>query len=363
MKKTIIALAVAAAAVATGANAAEVYNADGTSVALGGRVEARLQLQDGEANDKTRARFNFVGKQQVTDNLYGLAKFETEWSSTTSDGEPDGDSDGDSLTNRYIYAGIGTQAGEITYGKQDGALVKLTNFTDIMSTWGKEASVNSAATDSDNYVAFANRTDNYLAYNAQFDTLGVSAGYRFADGENSTDGDSKVNNDQDGYTLALTYGFGDTGVVVGAGYADQNSNDQTILATSFTYEDLYLAGLYTHIDYDDNSVDNYDGYEFAVAYTIDKTKLIATYNKGEWGNDTDHSIDTANAISVEANYFFTPSFIGYVGYRWNLLDGDDVNASTSYSASVTNSGVTSVGSTTDNVAAQDQAMAGLLYTF
>lgn len=341
MKKTIISLAVAAAAVATGANAAEVYNADGTSVALGGRVEARLQLQDGEANDKTRARFNFVGKQQVTDNLYGLAKFETEWSSTTSDGEPDGDSDGDSLTNRYIFAGIGTDAGEITYGKQDGALVKLTNFTDIMSTWGKEASVNGSATgtgQSDHYISLANRTDNYLAYNAQFDTLGVSAGYRFADGSTSTDGDSKDNNDQDGYALALTYGFGDTGVVVGAGYADQNDNGQTVLTTSFTYEDLYLAALYTHIDYDDNAVDNYDGYEFAAAYTIDKTKLIATYNKGDWNDQG----DTADAISVEANYYFTPSFDAYVGYRWNLLEGSDV---------------------TDNVNAQDQAMAGLLYTF
>ncbi|WP_068714935.1 porin [Vibrio tritonius] len=336
MKKTIISLAVAAAAVATGANAAEVYNADGTSVALGGRVEARLQLQDGEANDLTRARFNFVGKQQVNESLYGLAKFETEWSSHNDNGAAD-DSDTD-LDTRYIFAGIGTDAGEITYGKQDGALVKLTNFTDIMSTWGKEASVNSAATNSDYYISLANRTDNYVAYNAQFDTLGVSAGYRFADGGDSGDNDSRVGNDQDGYALALTYGFGDTGVVIGAGYADQNSNDQTILTTSFTYEDLYLAALYTHIDYDASSVDNYDGYELAAAYTIDKTKLIATYNDGDWDDEG----DTAQTLSVEANYFFTPSFTGYVGYRWNLLDGDDV---------------------TDNVDAQDQAMAGLLYTF
>ena len=337
MKKTIIALAVAAAAVATGANAAEVYNADGTSVALGGRVEARLQLQDSEANDLTRARFNFVGKQQINDQMYGLGKFETEWSSHNDNGAAD-DTD-TSLSTRYIYAGIGTNAGEITYGKQDGALVKLTNFTDIMSTWGKEASVNSASSDDqDHYISLANRTDNYLAYNAQFDTLGVSAGYRFADGSTSTDGDSKDNNDQDGYALALTYGFGDTGVVVGAGYADQNDNGQTVLTTSFTYEDLYLAALYTHIDYDDNAVDNYDGYEFAAAYTIDKTKLIATYNKGDWNDQG----DTADAISVEANYYFTPSFDAYVGYRWNLLEGSDV---------------------TNNVDAQDQAMAGLLYTF
>ena len=344
MKKSIIALAVAAAAVATSANAAEIYNADGTTASIGGRVEARIQLQDSEANDMTRARLNFVGHQQVNDDLYGLAKFEQEWNSNTDSGEADdGDTD---WTTRYIYAGIGTSAGEITYGKQDGALVKLTNFTDIMSTWGKEASVNSDAS-GDDAISLADRTDNYIAYNADFDALSISAGYRFADGSNSSDGDSRTGNDQDGYALAATYAFGDTGVVLGGGYAVQNENAQAMVTSSFTYENLYLAALYTHIDYDDHGVENYDGYELAAAYTIDKTKLIATYNRG----DRDRADDTANTISVEANYYFTPSFNGYVGYRWNLLNGDEVSSSTDD------------GVTTDNTAAQDQAMAGLLYTF
>lgn len=106
----------AAAAVATGANAAEVYNADGTSVALGGRVEARLQLQDGEANDKTRARFNFVGKQQVTDNLYGLAKFETEWSSHNDNGAAD-DSDTDLDTRYILLVSVQTLVKSLTVNK------------------------------------------------------------------------------------------------------------------------------------------------------------------------------------------------------------------------------------------------------
>ncbi|MFA0567329.1 porin, partial [Vibrio gallaecicus] len=40
MNKTIIALAVSAAALTTGANAAELYNQDGTSLEMGGRAEA-----------------------------------------------------------------------------------------------------------------------------------------------------------------------------------------------------------------------------------------------------------------------------------------------------------------------------------
>lgn len=344
MKKTIIAAAVAAAALTTGANAAEVYNADGTSLSIGGRVEARLLQQDGDANDLTHARLNFEGKHQVNDNLYGLAKFETEWSKANNNGEVD--SSATDIDTRYLFAGLGMDAGEITYGQQDGALVHLTNFTDIMSTWGKAASVdydgNIAADDTtqgnpDEYNSLAGRTDNYLAYNAQFDALGVSAGYRFADGQDSGDRNSRVDNSQDGYALSLTYGIADTGVIVGGGYSEQNDNEQAMVTTAFTYDALYLAALYTHVDYDDNTLHNYKGYEFAAAYTIDKTKLVATYNKGK------REYDTVDVLSAEVNYFFTPAFFGYVGYKWNLLDDSDKDFA--------------------NVEKQDQAMVGLQYRF
>ena len=62
MNKTLIALAVSAAAIATGANAAEIYNQDGNSIEMGGRAEARLSLKDGKADDKSRVRLNFLGK-------------------------------------------------------------------------------------------------------------------------------------------------------------------------------------------------------------------------------------------------------------------------------------------------------------
>ncbi len=51
MNKTLIALAVSTAALATGANAAELYNQDGNSIEMGGRAEARLSLKDGKAEE------------------------------------------------------------------------------------------------------------------------------------------------------------------------------------------------------------------------------------------------------------------------------------------------------------------------
>ncbi|POF52705.1 porin, partial [Vibrio vulnificus] len=83
MKKTLIALSVSAAAVATGVNAAELYNQDGTSLDMGGRAEARLSMKDGKVADNSRIRLNFLGKVEIQDGLYGVGFYEGEF--TTAD--------------------------------------------------------------------------------------------------------------------------------------------------------------------------------------------------------------------------------------------------------------------------------------
>ncbi|MGB1974770.1 MAG: porin, partial [Vibrio toranzoniae] len=89
MNKTMIALAVSAAALATGANAAELYNQDGNSVEMGGRAEARLSLKDGKAEDKTRIRLNFLGKVEIQDGLYGVGFYEGEFTTNENGGATD----------------------------------------------------------------------------------------------------------------------------------------------------------------------------------------------------------------------------------------------------------------------------------
>ncbi|MFX3645670.1 porin OmpU, partial [Streptococcus suis] len=91
-----------------------------------GRAEARLSLKDGKADDLSRVRLNFLGKSMITDSLYGVGFYEGEF--TTAD-----NGDGSDLDNRYTYAGIGGNFGEVTYGKNDGALGVITDFTDIMA--------------------------------------------------------------------------------------------------------------------------------------------------------------------------------------------------------------------------------------
>jgi outer membrane protein OmpU len=338
----MIALAVSAAALATGANASELYNQDGTSLEMGGRAEARLSMQDGKVEDKSRVRLNFLGKVEIQDGLYGVGFYEGEF--TTSDNGGATDSDSDSLTNRYAYAGLGGAFGEVTYGKNDGALGVITDFTDIMAYHG-----NSAA----DKINAADRADNMLSYKGQFQDLSVKASYRFADRDDNTpNNEGYTDNGQDGYSLSGIYAIGETGIKVGAGYADQDKNNEYMLAGSYTMGDLYFAGVFTdgEKDYDGyqyssnkfSGVQDYTGYELAAAYTMGQTVFTTTYNNAETGNDT-----SADNIAVDATYYFKPNFRGYVSYNFNLLSSGDKQGT----------------STISKADAEDELALGLRYDF
>ncbi len=338
MKKTLIALAVAGAAVATGVNAGELYNQDGTSLTMKGRVEGILSLKDGDASDESRARLGFLGKQEINDNLYGLGYFEGQFTSADGSTKTDGtansvDNDNGTFKDRYTYVGLGGTYGLVTYGKQDGVLTPLSDFTDIMSYHG-DSSVNK--------LTVLDRADNQLKYAGSFDNLNVFAEYRFADRVENATTDSIDNNDQDGYGLSATYALADIGVDLGLGYGAQNDDNQIVATVAYTLNDLYLSALYSHIDYDAAGAHNYDGYELAASYTIDKTKLIATYNYGE------KEKDAVNNLALEVAYYFQPNFRSYVSYNINMLDENDVALD---------------GSTVGNNGTEDDMVVGLRYDF
>ncbi|PNH81657.1 porin [Vibrio diazotrophicus] len=339
MKKTLIALAVAGAAVATGANANELYNKDGDTLTMGGRAEARLSLKDGKADDLSRVRLNFLGKSMITDSLYGVGFYEGEF--TTSDqGETDS-SGSDSLMNRYAYAGIGGNFGEVTYGKNEGALGVITDFTDIMAFHG-----NSAA----DKLAVADRTDNMISYKGTFSDLSLKASYRFADRTDSTVDTGYDDNGQDGYSLSAIYALGDTGLKLGGGYAAQDEANEYMLAASYKISDFYLAGTFTDGEKQQANTKNtfdYTGYEFAAAYKLGQTVFSTTYNNAETDGET-----SADNLAVDATYFFKPNFRAYVSYNFNLIDEGDVIGT-----------VAAGNGTASKAKAEDEVVLGMRYDF
>ncbi|WP_264407047.1 porin [Vibrio owensii] len=294
-------LAVAVALMASGSQvvASELYNQDGTSLEMGGRAEARLSMIDGKAEDRSRIRLNFLGKQEISDSLYGVGFWEGEFE-TFENGAVDNNSD---LETRYAYAGLGGKYGEITYGKNDGALGVITDFTDIMAYHGNTAALK---------LPVADRTDNMVSYSGQFEQLALRASYRFAD--RTTDANGFDDNEQDGFSLSGIYAFADTGLELGAGFANQDDVDQYMLAASYTVGNFYFAGNYTGIEQDS---DDYKGYELAAAYTMGQTVFTSTYNKGDV-EDT----DTVENLAVDVTYYFKPNFRGYASYNFDLMDNE-----------------------------------------
>ncbi len=316
MNKNLIALAIAAATFSGAVSAATVYSDDSSSLNIGGRMEARALGLNGNISDDSRARVNVAGKTQISDGLYALGYYEAEM--TGDDGHD----------NRYIYAGVGSDTyGQLIYGKTDGSLGMITDFTDIMENFGAEAS---------NKIAAADRTSNNLSYSNTLGGLTVKANY-VANGK--TD-DTTPNTT--GFSVATKYDF-NNGLAAGIGYGqqnDQNINDkntlvnnltakQTFASASYTLGNLYVAGLYQYAKnvgytYEHNDASNqdntYQGFSLASSYTINKVVLRSTYNFME---NTDSKIKMANALDFDATYFLTSNFRTYAGYTINLLNKAD----------------------------------------
>lgn len=307
MNKSVLALAVAAITSAGAVNAAEIYKGADQTLEMGGRAEARLSVKDGDVADNTRIRLNVKGTTQISDGLYGVGFWEGEFT-TAENGGVDGNSN---LDSRYAYAGMGGNFGEVTYGKNDGALGVITDFTDIMAYAGNSAAMK---------IAVADRTDNNLGYKGTFGDFSVKANYRFADRYETNPAlptNEYKDNGEDGFALSGIYAFGDSGFKLGGGYADQADQNEMMVAGSYTMGDLYFAGTFTNGELDKKDGD-YTGYEAAVAYTMGKTVFTSTYNNAETNDET-----SADNFAVDATYFFNANFRTYISYNFNLISQGD----------------------------------------
>ncbi|KHT58209.1 membrane protein [Photobacterium gaetbulicola] len=312
MNKKLIALAVAAASISSVATAAEVYSDETSSLAVGGRFEARALVADDangdtQVNDKTRVRLNIAGKTDITDTVYALGFYEAEYASNTSANDSK-----HTVNHRHINAGIGGDFGQVRYGKTDGSLGMLTDFTDIMSYHGNGAG---------SKIAAADRTSNNLAYVGSFDlggnNLTVKANYVFEGVEDSTV------SYEDGYSVGAIYAM-DMGLAFGAGYGEQDivgqtdTQKQAFGAISYTFGDFYVAGLYQDArNTQENGTQDAEGFELAAAYTYGKTVFTGTYNYLE---NTDAKKDVVDAFNIDATHYFNKNFRTYASYKFNNLD-------------------------------------------
>ncbi|MFQ2052699.1 porin [Aeromonas veronii] len=326
MKKTILAITIPAL-FASAANAAVIYDKDGTQVGITGNLRTQfVSDHDKKAEDLGgRARIGLSTKVALNDTWSGLAK--GEWQ-LTSNKSTEGD-DGDDITSREVYVGLdGSQFGMIRFGQLDTVFNDVINKADIANENSGLASV------------YDGRQEGQIRYDGQWNGVSFGASYITANtgykDVGSNNGLVELTGDLDrGYAAKLGYEapFG-LALIVGL---EQKEFNETVtnpleskkdwgLGASYTLEGLYLGASYSDskVKYDRvlNNEENTRGYELAASYNVDAWTPYVVYNNAETKETNDRAIYTTLGLT----YNFTSNFLAYSEYVFENaeVNSDDV---------------------------------------
>ena len=337
MKKSLLALAVVVAA--TSANAATVYDKDGTSLAVGGRVQAVVYngnaagIAENDAGLVTSARLNIAGSTKINDSVSVFAF--SEWN--MADGNTSGQSWGDSINTREQYVGADYgDFGKILGGKTYDAANAVLAATDVFEDFGArlQGSINgdrrtgmfryvydnngifgsvSYQTASDETTVAGQKANveggfaaaaGYTFDNVVFGPLSFKAGYSYVKGQDDSDELKGLitNYGKDGIwgfddfkiiSASLSWGSTDNGLYLGALYNTQRAKQRLDGAQS-------------------SNADKVKGYEFVVGYTFDNgigaftgyNLVDKKYKEGSY--NTDSAI--YRRVPVYVNYAINDNF-------------------------------------------------------
>ena len=223
MKKSLLALAIAAFA-SSAVSAATVYDKDGTSLEVGGRVQSvYYSTQNGGAGNNdgsitNTARLNMSGRSEIAPGIaaFGFA----EWNVADGDSN-EAMSNDETMSSRDQYIGVDFgKFGSVLVGRTFDSLQKVIEVTDIYEDMGG----NGILDDSD-------RRAGQIKYTWEDYGFLASVSYQSAKDEIAVDGAfSNIMNVEGGYAVALGYttptiGFGP--ISVKAGYSYLAAQDTT----------------------------------------------------------------------------------------------------------------------------------------
>lgn len=338
MKKTILAIAIPAL-FASAANAAVVYDKDGTSFDIYGRVQANYYGDSDNPNPLTQAdtqgdaeligtsRLGWSGKVALNNTWSAIAK--TEWQVAAEN------SDDSKFKSRHIYAGFdGTQYGKIIFGQTDTAFYDVLEATDIFNEWGSYGNF------------YDGRQEGQVIYSNSFGGFKGKLSYQTNDNEAVKVADVGGNSFTTefpgikrnyGYAAAAGYDF-DFGLGLNAGYAysdlESTTNTNTgeksewALGAHYAINGFYFAGVYTEGDLK-NDTTGYKGegrgYELAASYNVDAWTFLAGYNFKEGKDNTAGSSyeDMVDETLLGVQYAFTSKLKAYTEYKIQGIDKMD----------------------------------------
>ncbi|MFQ2025279.1 porin [Aeromonas veronii] len=329
MKKTILAIAIPAL-FASAANAAVIYDKDGTQVGITGNLRSQfVSDHDSDAEDLAgRARIGLSTKVALNDTWSGLAKGEWQLTSNKSGETSERDED---ISSREVYVGLdGSQFGMIRFGQLDTVFNDVINKADIANENSGLASV------------YDGRQEGQVRYDGQWNGVSFGASYITAntgyEAVASNNSLVELTGDLDrGYAAKLGY-EAPFGLALIAGLEQKEFNETVAntdgaeskkdwgLGASYTLEGLYLGASYSNSKVKYYGVgDNEEktrGYELAASYNVDAWTPYVVYNNAETKETNERAIYTTLGLT----YNFTSNFLAYSEYVFENaeVNSDDV---------------------------------------
>ena len=330
MKKTLAALIVSAFA-ASAANAAVVYDNEGTKVELNGSLRLIMEKADkkeydraGKSTKKTNSalrnagsRFGITVKHNLDNDFYALGRLEFRFDDTDSR-----DKFG-RLYAKRAYVGLGSKAtGDITFGRQLTIADDLSQAVDYeYGLIPKEEYIPTAGTGvirydykgieglqlSANYnfgqknnekgKALDPAIKNAFGFGALYTAGDLDA--RFAYGHTSFETDASYKHRLDGFLASLGYKFGDFTLTGDFGYAHEKENDaktnKFYVSPGFAYQVTPASQVYGNYLYErvkgETTKDKIHGFLLGADYKLHKQvvvflegKYVTTKNYAENAN-------------------------------------------------------------------------------
>lgn len=347
MKKTLAALIVSAFA-ASAANAAVVYDNEGTKVELGGSLRLIMEKADKKeydrANHSTKkansalrnagSRFGVKVKHNLDNDFYALGNLELRFDDTTSR-----DKFGGAYAKR-AYVGLGSKAtGDITFGRQLTIADDLSQANDYeygfipkgdyIPTSGTgvvrydykgieglqlSANYNFGQKNDEKGKALDPAIKNAFALGALYTAGDLDA--RFAYGHTNLETNATYKHRVDGFLASLGYKFGDFTLTGDFGYAHAKKNDDKTnkfyVSPGFAYQATPMSQVYGNYLYErvkgESDKEKTHGFLLGADYKLHKQVVLFVEGKyvttKEYVNDSYDGKVKDRAIGVGMRVFF-----------------------------------------------------------
>ncbi|RAH38575.1 MULTISPECIES: porin [unclassified Halomonas] len=312
MKKTLLATAIAGAMAASGAQAATVYNQDGTKLDIYGNIQLAVASFDEAERDEAGnlssestdslfdngSTFGFAAEHVIYDGLTGYLKLEFD----------DFQADEKKITGRdtgdQAYIGLKGNFGDVRLGSYDP----------LIDDWSQDWITNNELADvSDSTTDLGNA----------FDFLGIDGGDREGDKLTYT---SPVFN---GLQFALGTQYKGDGEDVNSNFKYDSSgrmerNASFFGGVKYTVGNLQLSAVYddleTHsVEVGSNDIADFDAYSFAANYSMNALRLSFKYER----TDIDFMDESGeiDRYGLGARYGYGPGDV-YLAYQRVEADDD-----------------------------------------